>query len=50
MTVRIARRLDGVERTLIPVRVEECAPDGLLAQVVYADLVGLGEDAAEIPC
>lgn len=41
-----ARDPRGTQRTLIPVRVAECQPDGLLAQVVYADLVGLDEDAA----
>ena len=36
----------GAERTLIPVRVAECKPDGLLRAIVYADLVGLDEEAA----
>src|SRR5262249_31170275 len=34
-------------RSLVPVRVRECSPDGLLNQIVYIDLVGLDEDAAE---
>ena len=34
----------GTERKLIPVRVAECRPDGLLATVVYIDLVGLNEE------
>ena len=36
----------GKGRTLIPVRVAECTPDGLLAPIVYADLVGLDEPSA----
>jgi tetratricopeptide (TPR) repeat protein len=30
----------GKKRKLIPVRVRECHPEGLLAQIVYIDLVG----------
>ena len=30
----------GKKRKLIPVRVRECQPEGLLAQIVYIDLVG----------
>jgi len=30
---------------LLPIRVRECKPTGLLAQVVYSDLVGLDESA-----
>jgi tetratricopeptide (TPR) repeat protein len=30
----------GKDRKLIPVRVRECQPEGLLAQIVYIDLVG----------
>jgi hypothetical protein len=36
----------GANRKLIPVRVRECKPTGLLAQIVYIDLVGLDESAA----
>jgi tetratricopeptide (TPR) repeat protein len=36
----------GVEGTLLPVRVWECKPKGLLASIVYIDLVGLEEAAA----
>lgn len=36
----------GVERILVPVRVRECRPAGLLAQIVYIDLVALDEEAA----
>jgi tetratricopeptide (TPR) repeat protein len=43
-----AFRMDptGRERGLVPVRVRQCEPSGLLGQVVYVDLVGLSEDAA----
>lgn len=37
----------GLQRLLIPVRIEACEPTGLLAQVVYIDLVGLAEEAAK---
>jgi Tol biopolymer transport system component/nucleoside phosphorylase len=36
----------GTRRTLVPVRVEACDLSGLLAQVVYIDLLGLHESAA----
>lgn len=36
----------GAERKLVPVRVAECEPKGLLKAIVYADLVGLDEAAA----
>jgi hypothetical protein len=42
----VATDPEGVRRTLVPVRVRECQPTGLLGQIVYIDLVGLGEDAA----
>ncbi len=32
--------------TLVPVRVRECTPDGLLRPIVYIDLVGLSADEA----
>jgi tetratricopeptide (TPR) repeat protein len=41
-----ARDPQGRERTLIPVRVQESQPDGLLGQIIYADLVGLDEATA----
>ena len=31
---------------MIPVRVRECTPDGLLRPIIYIDLVGLSEDIA----
>jgi hypothetical protein len=37
----------GAKRLLIPVRVRECQPDGLLTSKVYVDLVGLSEQDAK---
>jgi tetratricopeptide (TPR) repeat protein len=37
----------GAQGLLLPVRVRACEPRGLLPQIVYIDLVGLSEDAAE---
>ncbi len=34
------------EGLLLPVRVGECEPEGLLKQIIYTDLVGLDEEAA----
>lgn len=36
----------GGKRRLVPVRVREFSPDGLLAQVTYVDIVGLSERAS----
>lgn len=39
---------EGLRRKLIPIRVRECQPEGLIAQIVYIDLVvtsGEGEAA-----
>jgi len=36
----------GAERKLVPVRVERCQPDGILASIVWVDLLGLDEEAA----
>ena len=36
----------GSGRKLLPVRVRECQPQGLLGSVVYVDLVGLDEERA----
>jgi len=43
-----ALRVDpmGKGRKLVPVRVRECAPEGLLGSVVYVDVVGLSESAS----
>lgn len=37
----------GKRRRLLPIRVKECEPDGLLAGIVYTDLVGLSESGAK---
>ena len=37
----------GKKRNLVPVRVRECELKGMLAQVVYIDLVGLDEHEAQ---
>jgi WD40 repeat protein len=37
---------DGLRRRLLPVRVAPCEPVGLLAVLVYIDLVGLPDEAA----
>jgi TIR domain-containing protein/NB-ARC domain-containing protein len=44
-----AFRLDptGKNQKLIPVRIEVCQPPGLLGSLIYIDLVGLDEQAAE---
>ena len=36
----------SAKRKLLPVRVRECRPTGLLAQIIYVDLVGLDQTAA----
>src|SRR5215213_5932023 len=36
----------GRQRVLIPIRVKECAPEGLLASIIYIDLVGRSEEQA----
>lgn len=38
---------DGMKHVLVPVRIRECSVDGLLKSIVYIDLVGLSEQAAE---
>ncbi len=42
-----ARDPRGDDRTLIPLRVEECSPEGLLRTRIYADLVALAADDAK---
>jgi tetratricopeptide (TPR) repeat protein len=37
----------GKNRTLIPIRVRKCSPTGLLAPIIWADLVDLSEDEAQ---
>ncbi|MBI3912798.1 MAG: tetratricopeptide repeat protein [Chloroflexi bacterium] len=41
-----ARDPTGDQGILVPIRVRECDPRGLLAQIIYIDLVGLDELAA----
>jgi diguanylate cyclase (GGDEF)-like protein len=41
-----AKDPSGKKKLLVPVRVEDCRPDGLLGQLVYADLFNLKEDQA----
>ena len=42
-----ARDPEGKERTLIPVQVGECQPQGLLRITVYVNLVNLSQEQAE---
>src|SRR5687768_12799236 len=37
----------GGQRALLPVRVQECTLRGLLAQIIYVDLVGQDEETAK---
>lgn len=43
-----AKDPEGQERNLVPVRVAECKPEGLLGPIVYVDLVGLPEADAKM--
>ena len=47
-TVLFAKDPRGKERKLVPVRVQEVDVDGLLGQIVYIDVVGKDEKAAEL--
>jgi polyhydroxyalkanoate synthesis regulator phasin len=38
---------ESLKRKLIPVRVKECKPEGMLRAIVYVDLVGLSEPDAK---
>ncbi len=44
--VAFAQDPTGRKRSLIPVRVRECQPEGILAQIVFIDLIGLDEEPA----
>ena len=46
-TARFAEDPTAEKRLLVPIRVRECSPQGLLAPVVYVDLVGISEPEAE---
>jgi hypothetical protein len=37
----------SLKRLLIPIRVRDCSPDGLLGQIIYVDLVDCGPDQAK---
>ncbi len=37
---RLCQCPTSANRTLLPVRVRDCQPTGLLAQIIYIDLVG----------
>ena len=37
-------QIDGNERYLFPVRIDDVIPDGLLASIVYLDLYGIGDE------
>lgn len=39
---------EGRKKKLIPIRVEECKPGGLLAPLIYLDIVGLPEQDARL--
>jgi TIR domain len=45
-TATLAADPDRTEGKLVPVRVSDCHPTGLLKQLVYIDLVGIGDEAA----
>ena len=38
----------SIKRKLIPVKVKECKPTGLLGQIVYVDLIGISEADAKV--
>ena len=42
-----AKDPESLERKLIPVRVKECKPEGMLRPIVYVDLVGLTDADAK---
>jgi hypothetical protein len=37
---------EGLHQTLVPIRIAECEPDGLLKSILYIDLVGTDDDEA----
>jgi hypothetical protein len=45
-TAALVQDPTGAQRTLIPVRVRPCQPRGILAPIVYTDVVDLSEEAA----
>jgi hypothetical protein len=47
-TAAFARDPKGREKRVVPVRIDDCTPDGLLRQIVWIDLVGLSKEAAQV--
>ena len=45
---RFAQDPTGEGRRLVPIRVRDCRPEGLLGPIVYVDLVGLSEAPARM--
>jgi TIR domain len=45
-TAALVKGPAGGEHKLVPVRVRPCQPDGILASIIYIDLVGLDDGAA----
>ena len=45
-TAAFARDPTGTQGLLLPVRIHDCEPQGVLPQIVYIDLVGLDAEAA----
>jgi TIR domain len=45
-TAAFAQDPQGNARKLIPIRVAKCEPTGLLASIIYVDLLGLAQDDA----
>src|SRR5215510_2934779 len=41
-----AREPTGTQGLLLPVRIHDCEPQGVLPQIIYIDLVGLDAEAA----
>jgi len=46
--IAFANDPQGKERKLLPIRVRECSPTGLLATLIYVDLVNLSEPDAKL--
>jgi len=38
----------GEKEVLIPIRIKECTPSGILSNIIYIDLLGLGKEEAKI--
>ena len=44
----LAQDPKGLARKLVPIRIDECEPEGLLRGIVYINLVGKSEEAARL--